>query len=285
MGWWRVAAGAAIVLFAVREMFNDLFHPTQSGALSEWIASRIFRICRRWPSVLATSGPLSIAVVILTWAMLLATGFALIYWNYFPAAYFVQGRIPPGSGWWWSIYYSLEMMTTLGLGDIRPIPTWLKIFSALHTFVGFSLVTASITWLIPIFPALRRMRTLARKAITMAEAEERTGISAASCGMHAALGGLAEEIIRCRVEFIHFPILFYYYSNEPRASLPCALFRLIHFAEEGKASDDRLVRLAAAGLMVALADLAELIGSRLQCRTRDPESVFRTFAELHTPRP
>ena len=119
----------------------------------------------------------------------------------------------------------------------------------------------------------------------MAEAEERTGISAASCGMHAALGGLAEEIIRCRVEFIHFPLLFYYYSDEPRASLPCALFRLIHFAEEGNASDDRLVRLAAAGLMVALGDLAELIGSRLQCQTRDPESVFRTLAELHTPRP
>ena len=149
----------------------------------------------------------------------------------------------------------------------------------------FSLGTASITWIIPIFPALRRMRTLARKAATLGEAEKRTGISMASCGMHAVLAGLAEEIIRCRVEFIHFPILFYYYSNEPRASLPCTLFRLIHFAEEGKASDDRLVRLAAAGLMVALGDLAELNGSRLQCQTRDPESVFRTFAELHTPMP
>lgn len=215
--------------------------------------------------------------------MLLAIGFALIYWNFFPAAYFVQGRIPPGSGWWWSFYYSLEMMTTLGLGDIRPNPTWLKILSACHTLVGFSLVTASITWIILIFPALRRMRTLARKAATLGEAEKQTGISVASCGMHTELASLAEQIIRCRVEFIHFPILFYYYSDEPRASLPCALFRLIHFAEEGKASDDRLVRLAAAGLILALGDLAELIGTRLQCQTRDPETVFQTFAELHTP--
>ena len=96
--------GAAIVLFTVREMFNDLFHPTQSGAFSEWIGNRLFRWFRHWPSMLPTSGPLTVAVVIFTWAMLLATGFAFIYWALFP----VEFTLPPGAApdgadrWWWS---------------------------------------------------------------------------------------------------------------------------------------------------------------------------------------
>src|SRR4051812_21797773 len=103
-------------------MFNDLFHPTQSGALSESIASGVFRLFRRSRSLLPTSGPLSIALSILTWASLLATGFALIYWAVFPGSYELQGSVHPSASdhWWWSLYYSLEMMTTLGLGDIKP---------------------------------------------------------------------------------------------------------------------------------------------------------------------
>jgi hypothetical protein len=285
VGWWKIALGVAVILFTVREMFNDLFHPTQSGAFSEWIASGIFRLFRRWRSMLPTAGPLSVALVIAAWAMLLATGFALIYWVRFPADY----TLPPGAApagwdrWWWSFYYSLEMMTTLGLGDIRPNPTWLKVLSACDTLIGFSLVTASITWIILIFPALRRMRTLARKASTLSDAEERTGVSVVSAGMHVVLAGLAEEVIRLRVDLVHFPLLFYFYAQDARASLPPSLFCLMRFAKDGTgAGRDDLVRLAATGLSIALNDLAELIGDRLKCQDRSPEVVFQTFAELHS---
>jgi hypothetical protein len=286
VGWWKEVAGIAIVLFASREMFNDLFHPTRSGALSEWIANRLFRVYRRWPRLLPTSGPLSIALVILTWAMLLATGFALIYWPSFPARFDLQKAVPAAGWdrWWWSFYYSLEMMTTLGLGDIRPNPTWLKLLSACDTLIGFLFITASITWILLVFPALRRIRTLARKAITLADAERTTGIPVASTGMHVVLAGLTEEVIQARVDLIHFPLLFYFYAEDQRASLPCALFPLMRFAEERTEADrDELVRLATAALRIALNDLADLIGDRLDCQDRAPETVFRTYAELHRP--
>jgi hypothetical protein len=285
VGWWKVAVGVAIVVFAVREMFDDLFHPTQSGALSEWIASRLFRVFRRWPSMLPTSGPLSIAAAIVTWALLLSMGFALIYWASFPGGYEFQTTVPAGAWdrWWWSFYYSLEMLTTLGLGDIRPSPTWLKVLSAFHTLLGFSLVTASITWILLVFPALRRMRTLSRKAVTLSDAEKQTGVRVTSRGMHVVLAGLAEEVIQTRVDLIHFPLLFYFYAEDRRASLPHALFPLMHFAAEGtEAGADDLVRLAATGLRIALVDLAALIGERLKCEKRDPELVFRKFEDLHS---
>lgn len=288
MSWVKAIAGAVVVLFAVRDMFQDLFHPTQSGALSEWVGNGLFRLFRRWPSLLATSGPLAIALGILIWALLLATGFALIYWAVFPASYDLQTATrPEGSDqWWWSFYYSLEMMTTLGLGDIRPNPTWLKLLSAFHTLIGFSLVTASITWVVLLFPALRRMRTLARKAITLSKAEVRSGVPVVSRGMHSMLTGLAEEVIQCRVDLIHFPLLFYFYAEDPGASFPAALPTLLRFASAGmEFTDDELIRIAATGLAIALDDLAALLGNRLGSKDRSPAAVFRTFAELHTPLP
>ena len=268
-------------------MFNDLFHPTKTGALSEWIAGRLFRLYRRWPRLLPTSGPLSIAVVIATWAMLLATGFALIYFASFPAGYDIQSATSPQSSdrWWWSFDYSLEMMTTLGLGDIRPNPTWLKILSVAHTLIGFSFVTASITWIVLLFPALRRMRKLARKAMTLSDAEEQSRVPVVADGMHIVLTGLAEEVIQMRVDLVHFPLLFYFYAEDNRDIIAGFSFPLMRFAKAGN-QDGRpdLIRLASAGLRIALQDLADLVGDRLVSDYKTPEAVFRRFGELHTPR-
>src|SRR4051794_24466330 len=98
-------------------MFQDLFHPTQSGALSEWVGHGLFRLLRRWRSMLPTAGPLAVAVVLCSWAMLLAVGFACLYWAFFPAAFELKTANQPAgeSAFLWAFYYSMEMMMTLGL--------------------------------------------------------------------------------------------------------------------------------------------------------------------------
>jgi hypothetical protein len=93
---------------------------------------------------------------------------------------------------------------------------------------------------------------------------------------------LVEQVIQARVDLVHFPLLFYFYAADPRASLPCALFPLMRFAKEGVEADrEDLVRLAANGLSIALDDLADLIGDRLECEDRSPDVVFQKFVELH----
>ena len=286
--WWLgpVIGGSLIVLFTLREIYQDLFHPSQSGALSDWIGSGLFRLFRRWPPMLSSAGPLTVVTVIFTWALLLAIGFALIYWSVFPAAFQLKtgGQPAAAERFWWSFYYSLQMLTTLGLGDIQPNPTWLKILSAIHTLLGFSLVTASITWFVLLFPALSRMRTLARKAAVFADAEQETGVSAAAPGMHVVLAGLAEEVVRTRVDLMHSPILFYFYAADRRASLPHALYPLLDAAERGKEPGrDDLVRFMATALWKALVELADSIGEQIGIEDRRPEIVFRAFADMHTP--
>jgi hypothetical protein len=44
--------GLLLVLGAITEVFQDLFHPSRSGTLSDVITRGIFSVLRRWPKVL-----------------------------------------------------------------------------------------------------------------------------------------------------------------------------------------------------------------------------------------
>jgi hypothetical protein len=282
--WWKPVVGGAIVLFALREMFQDLFHPSKSGALSDWIGHRIFLLLRRWPSILNSAGPLAVVVSILFWAGLLVLGFAVIYWSVFPWAFQLRTANQPNpglDGFWWCLYYSLEMLTTLGLGDIQPTPSWLRLLSAMHTLLGFSLVTASITWVVLIYPALSRTRNLARKAHILASAERKSGVSMASEGFHTVMTGIAQEVIQARVDHIHFSILFYFYTDDCEASLSSAVWKLRHFAKEGlEPGREDKIRFAAFAIDEALDDLADKLRTRLDVEG-SADDVFRAFSEFH----
>jgi hypothetical protein len=69
--------GTVIVLFGLREVFRDIFHPTRSGTLSEFVgrlASLLMRRTRLRPAV----GALSLVITVFCWIATLAIGFALI---------------------------------------------------------------------------------------------------------------------------------------------------------------------------------------------------------------
>src|SRR5690349_3748638 len=96
---WTSTAGIAVIAWALREVFSDLFRPSQSGTLSANVGSGLFGLARRIHWMLPVAGPLSIVVVISCWALLLTIGFALVYWARFPDAFFVspsESREPMG---------------------------------------------------------------------------------------------------------------------------------------------------------------------------------------------
>ncbi|MGI8958884.1 MAG: hypothetical protein ACR2IV_03795 [Bryobacteraceae bacterium] len=90
----KPVAGVLILAFAFREIFQDLFHPTRTGSLSDFIGRTLFRLLRRRHSTLSLAGPLSLVIVILSWAFAQAVGFALIYWGVFRAN-FKPRKEPP----------------------------------------------------------------------------------------------------------------------------------------------------------------------------------------------
>src|SRR5690349_12804677 len=132
-----VIAGCIVVGFTLREIFHDLFHPTEGGSLSGLVARSFFNVFRRWPPWLTLAGPLSLVTVIFSWALLFAVGFAFFYWAVWPGNFSVEsGMEGPRHSAWTAFYFSLEVMTTLGLGDIKPKAEWLRVLVTLHTLIG-----------------------------------------------------------------------------------------------------------------------------------------------------
>ncbi len=277
---WAIVAGAVIVLFALREAFQDLFHPSQSGSLSDFVARRTFNVLRRWPGILPNAGPLAVVFVILSWVALICFGFALMYWALLDHNFRVEGG--EFGGFWTMVYFSLEMVTSLGMGDYTPLATPLRFLAGVEALIGFAILTASVSWIVMIYPALGRMRRLARRASIISRVERETGLSFAGDGAEMALETLGIDVAHMRIDFVHFPIIYYFASNEQTASLPRALPELQRLAQAGAADyNGERIRRAAAALRCALEDLAEILAEFVNSESRDGDAVFQAYARDH----
>jgi hypothetical protein len=282
---WTVVPGVLIIAFAFTEIFQDLFHPTHTGSLSDWIGRTLFRLFRRWPRALSSAGPLTVVLVILCWALLQALGFALIYAAGYPGSFRLMNRenASGGGGFWTMFYFSLQVMTTLGLGDVMPRAEWLRIVVSLQALIGLAILTASVSSIVLIYPALGRMRLLARRTTLLNRAAKETGIKVISGDIENLLSDLASSVIQTRVDFIHFPVIYYFHSDHRRSSLASSLPKLMRYAETGSDPNaPERVRLAAATLRAALEDLAGLLDERyLHTKASDALAVFRAYGEDH----
>jgi hypothetical protein len=182
------------------------------------------------------------------------------------------------------LYFSLAALATVGSTEFTPHGTWIRIVASLESLIGISLLTASITWIVLIYPALGRMRTLARRASTLLRAQEQTGVDLLSGSVESLLGDLAQSVLRTRVDFIHFPMIYYFHARSEDISLGRFLISLEELATRGSDRDmPDAIRLGAAILRVSLQDLAELLVHKFvpASNADDPRSVFDAVARDH----
>lgn len=282
-----VALGVLVLALAVREIFRDLFQPSGSGALSSYIGAWIFQVARKLTFLLQIAGPLAVVVVIACWTFLLAASFALIYSASYPDNFAIQGEPRHGvSEFVTLLAFSLASLTTVGTPDLSPKPEWLRLTVGVESLLGFSLVTASISWIVLIYPALGRMRSLARRAAILLRAQKQTGVDAISEQSESLLSQLTEGVIRTRVDLIHFPLIYYFHADSERASLALALLTIEKLARQaGKLEGADHVRLHASMLNAALADLANVLADRfVDANEDDTHAAFTAFAKDHLAR-
>lgn len=286
--FWTSAVGTLAIAWTLREIFRDLFQPTGSGALSSFVGRTTLALGRRVRLLLPIAGPLTVVAVIVCWALLIAVGFALIYWPRFPQDFRFSQAEPgdPLGRFWTVLYFSLASLTTLASGELTPNAIPIRMLTALESLIGIALITASVTWIVLIYPALGRMRELARRTSVLLRAQDETGISMLSGPGELLLGDLAQSVIRMRIDLIHFPLIYYFHAESEGASLAKSLEQLGRFAriaDENDRTDS--VRLAATMLKIALADIAEVLVIKFvhQADAKNPPGAFRAMAEDHRP--
>ncbi|MBV8820710.1 MAG: two pore domain potassium channel family protein [Acidobacteriaceae bacterium] len=273
------AAGVVLLALTLWQIFADLFHPTAQGALSDWIARGLWRLGKHNELLLSAAGPLAFILVVLSWISLVVLGFALIYWPAFPGAFRFTG--PPEHGFLSAAYFSMEVLTTLGLGEITPVPNWLRFTVTAESMIGLGVVTACVSWTVLLYPALSRMRVLARETIILADAAESTRMPAVGDTSEYLLTHLTEKVVQTRVDLIYFPIIYYFHAAHRQSSLAQALPIIARICDEASAADrpERL-RFAAKMLDRSLDDLASVLGKRFLAKHRtSTDAVIQAFAE------
>jgi hypothetical protein len=91
----------------------------------------------------------------------------------------------------------------------------------------------------------------------LVKAQKQAGVGIVSGDAEFPLGGLAQSLIRTRVDLIHFPLTYYFRSTTEEGSLPKSLCQLLDFAELASCDDKpERVHLSGAILKIALIDMA-----------------------------
>ncbi len=146
--------GTGLILVALRDIFDTLFHPSGKGMLSRalprFLWRGIRRIGHRYPLAQELCGPVTLLAVIASWAALLALGWAFVFWPHLARGFLLAPGLGSSAqgGFVDALYISLVTLTTLGYGDITPTSSWLKVLVPFEALVGFGLLTASLSWVI-----------------------------------------------------------------------------------------------------------------------------------------
>ena len=284
--WVVAVVGSLLVVVVIRDVFHTLFHPIGHGSIAPqvmkfvWWLLRLFHPDRRIASL---TGPLGIALVVLTWGALAVLGWAMLYFAQMPDGFAYSSELNPAerNDVFDSLYLSLVTIGTLGFGDIVPTSPLLRLLVPLEALFGFMLLTAAVSWVLQIYPALHRRRVLALQLSTLREARRAhpdLGIDSIPTDV---LTGLAAAIVEARNDFTQYGATYYFRDLEADASLAFSLEYATQLADAAEGSAHPQTRLAGALISAAVDSLAGLLDEEFLRLGGDTGAIIRAYASDH----
>jgi hypothetical protein len=281
--------GIALIAVVVHDVFDALFHHRGAGILSgavmraTWWGFRRASVRRR--SLLPLAGPCALVAVVAVWLLLLVTGWALVLWPHIADGF----RFDPGAASGEAtlvdaFYVSIVTLATVGFGDITPASGWLKIVLPFEALIGLGLLTATVSWLLSIHPALSRRRSLAYEISLLRRAEaDLPALALDDAVGESALSELTSRLVAVERDLTAWPIAYYFAEEDERFSLPVAMPYLLDLAARGAAPELAPgVRLRAAMLSDAIDDFAATTAARSRSVTGcDTVAILRSYARDH----
>jgi hypothetical protein len=278
--------GAALVLLALWDIFHTLWHPRGFGGVAHVVFRGLWTVSRWWNRRTGRSselaGPVGLLATVLAWATLVVVGFALVYWPHMPGGFFYGSPPPPTSDLWSALYLSLVAVATLGFGDIVPEGEVLRLLLPLQALIGFVLLTAAISWILQVYPALVRRRSFARRLSTMARTDTlevvRDGDVSVAC---ALVGEVSAGVTTVEVDLKQYAESYFFRENEPTHSLAASLPFVSALGEAAAAAGAMEVRHAGAMLELAVDSLAATLAESYLDGQDDTERSLLAFREDH----
>jgi hypothetical protein len=286
MEWVVTLVGVLLVVVVVRDVFHTLFHPVGHGSIAPQVMKAVWRLLRLLPAdrrIATLTGPLGIAVVVLTWGFMAVIGWTLIYLAQMPEGFAYGSELDPAArhNLVDALYLSLVTIATLGFGDVVPTSVSLRLAAPLEALFGFMLLTAAVSWVLEIYPALHRRRVLALQLSTLRrarEAEPAGGIDGVPLDV---LTSLATSVVEARNDFTQYSATYYFRDLDADASLAASLEYATQLAAEASASSQPQMRMAGALMCAAVDSLAELLDQEFLQLGGDTAQVVQAYAADH----
>ena len=282
-------AGVLLVLGVVWDVFHTIFHPSGQGRISGAAMAGIWRLTARGgPRLRELAGPSALVAVIVAWVALAVVGWALVYWPHMPAGFVhssgldVSGRSTAAD----ALYVSVVTLATLGYGDVVPAATGLRLVAPLEALMGFAILTAAVTWVLQVQPALVRRRTTVMTLSGLRRAGLGREVRTLDADLPAVvLADLAAAVTQVGVDLTQYSETYYFREGEEERDLGEALIFAADLAEAGSASPRADVRLAGRALQTAVDDLAAHAATTFLGATGDTRSVLEALRRDRAKRP
>lgn len=169
MGLVSVVAGALLLLLLVYDVFATVFVPRGgAGPVTQRVYDALWWAWRRAGDrlhgtrrrrFLALGGPVLLPLTVALWALELVLAFTLVYLPY-AHAFQVEGPVEV-SRLVRALYVSGISATTLGVGDVYPLLSPLRLLTTVEAALGFALFSASIAYVLSVYGALQQSTSLA----------------------------------------------------------------------------------------------------------------------------
>ncbi|WP_341870198.1 potassium channel family protein [Streptomyces albidochromogenes] len=228
------------------------------------------------------AGPLAMVTVVALWASTVTIGWALVYWPHLPDAFSFTAGLEPAehAGFLDALYISMVTVATLGLGDIAPENGWVRIFGPMEAIVGFALLTAAVTWVLGIYPALARRRALALRLSHLRRTRTTTRQLDSAAGA-SILDSLASGVATVSVDLLQYAESYYFHDGDEHTSLANNIGYAQELAELAATTKRDDVRLCGDLLGTALEDLALILEQRFLPAQGTGAATFVAFARDH----
>ncbi|WP_336921995.1 potassium channel family protein [Aquipuribacter sp. SD81] len=287
--------GAVTVAAVLRDIFLTIFHPSGQGRVATAVLRGTWAVTGlRDGRLRRVSGPAGLVLVIVAWTGGTALGWSLVYLPHVPEGLSygptllsdLRSQVVDAA------YFSLVTLATLGYGDLVPQQAWLRLVAPLQALTGFALITAAVSWVQQVYPALGRRRALAVRldGLRSCAAADRVARleGTAALGLLEPLSG---ELARVQVDLVQHPESYFFQDATDDESLAAtvgyvpALARAARHApaEETRLAGELLER-SADGLARALVDQG-LLRRHVEGTGEDgavaARDVFRAYAVDH----
>jgi hypothetical protein len=232
--WVEPILGIPLMLVVLADVFLTVLYARMGTAiLSERLGRALWLGFRgasklapsRRDGVLAYAAPVIVLTVLAVWVVLLMLGAALVIHPHLGTAV-TNSTGPTKTDFMTAFYAAGNSITLVGSGNFSPQTPAFKAFYIANSFVGMTMISLTLTYLMQIYNALQRRNTL---ALAVHEASGETGDAADLIGAvgpqgnfnngYTHLAQLAAEMRAVKESHHFYSVLVYFRFNEAYCTL------------------------------------------------------------------